>query len=121
MQISSAGVTGTNDHRGLPTLELSGVDVKLGMLWLRTMGTMEVDWGTLTMKFETNNQKVTIRGDPALTRAEISLKMMAKSWQEDDQGFLVKLRDLSLEDETEAKREEVFAREETETIQGVLG
>lgn len=36
-------------------LELSGVQEILGMQWLRTMGTMEVDWSTLTMKFEAEN------------------------------------------------------------------
>lgn len=106
-------------------LQLSGVEVILGMQWLRTMGTMQVDWSTLTMSFQAGEQRVTIREDPALTRVEISLKMMAKSWQEEDQGFLVELRDLSLEDKE--RNEEVDAvvlpkevQEIVETFQDVF-
>ncbi|KAA0037565.1 ty3-gypsy retroelement transposase [Cucumis melo var. makuwa] len=48
-------------------LELGGVDIILGM-------------------------KITIRGDPSLTKTGASLKNLMKSWETDDQGFLVDCR-----------------------------
>lgn len=60
------------------------------------MGFMGVDWTDLIMTFVVNGSKVTIRGDPGLTRAEVSLKMLAKSWRDSDQGFLIELRGLSV-------------------------
>ncbi|MDV3143351.1 MAG: hypothetical protein Q8761_02880 [Sweet potato little leaf phytoplasma] len=68
------------------------------MQWLRTMGTMEVDWGS---------QKVTRRGDHSLTKAEVSLKMMARTCQEEDQGFLVEMRDLSIHNNGREEAEEL--------------
>lgn len=62
-------------------LELGSVDLILGMQWFHTMEAMEVDWTKLTMTFKLGNRKVTIRGDPSLTKAKVSLKMLAKSWQ----------------------------------------
>lgn len=60
-----------------------------------------MDWNTLTITLEAGDKKVTIQRDPALTRAEASLKMLAKTWSKDDQGFLVEMRELTLEDEKE--------------------
>lgn len=79
------------------SLELGGVGIILGMPLLRTMGTMGVDWAALIMTFKAGDRKVTIKGDPSLTKAKASLKMLAKTWQEANQGFLVELRDLSLD------------------------
>lgn len=79
-------------------LELKGVDVILGMTWLKTMGFIGVNWNELTMEFEVNGTKVVIRGDPTLTKAEVSLKMMAKTWSSTDQGFLVELQGLNITD-----------------------
>lgn len=77
-------------------LELKGVDVILGMLWLKTMGFMGVDWNELTMEFDVNGTKVVIKGDPTLTRTKVSLKMMVKTWSDSDQGFLVEFQGLNV-------------------------
>lgn len=52
-------------------LELCGVDVILGMQWLQKMGTMKVNWGSLSMTFESEGGIIEIKGDLALTRATI--------------------------------------------------
>lgn len=78
-------------------LELGGVDVILGMQWLRTMGYMGVDWSGLTMTFEKGGEKVTLKGDASLTKAEVSLKMLQKTWKDSDQGYLIELRGLNVE------------------------
>lgn len=80
-------------------LELGSVDLILGMQWLRGMGYMGVDWTGLTMSFKRDGKKITIKGDSSLTRAEVSLKSLNKKWSESDQGFLVELRALTLEEQ----------------------
>lgn len=75
-------------------LDLGGVDVILGMQWLKKMGYMKVDWGALTMTFQAGGNQVTIKGDLTLNKAEISFKMLTQVWQEEDQGYLVELRAL---------------------------
>ncbi|KAL2543175.1 Eukaryotic aspartyl protease family protein [Abeliophyllum distichum] len=43
-------------------LELGSSDVILGMQWLGKLGSMQVDWGRLTMKFMAVGGTVTLRG-----------------------------------------------------------
>ncbi|KAL0539304.1 hypothetical protein IC582_023509 [Cucumis melo] len=75
-------------------LELGGVDVILGMQWLHSLGVTEVDWKHLEMSFQHGGRKVIIRGDPSLTKKGVSLKSMMKTWEGDDQGFLVECRSI---------------------------
>lgn len=77
-------------------LELGSIDVILGMQWLQKMGTMKVNWRSLSMTLESDGQIVEIKGNPALTRAELSLKMMTQSWEEEDQGFVIEFKGLNL-------------------------
>ncbi|KAL4027645.1 hypothetical protein IC575_010820 [Cucumis melo] len=79
-------------------LELGGVDAILGMQWLHSIGTTEVDWKNLILTFFEQGNKVTIKGDPSLTKTQISLKGMIKNWDTDDQGYLVECRALEKED-----------------------
>ncbi|KAA0043866.1 Ty3/gypsy retrotransposon protein [Cucumis melo var. makuwa] len=81
---------GVNDSF-LP-LELRGVDIILGMQWLYSLGVTEVDWKNLLLSFCHQGRKITIRGDPSLTKTRVSLKNLVKSWETDDQGFLVECR-----------------------------
>lgn len=41
------------------------------------------------MTFDKGESKIAIKGDPALTKAEVSLKMLNKTWSSLDQGFRV--------------------------------
>lgn len=63
-------------------LELGGVDVILGMLWLYSLEMIEVDWKNLTMTFVHQGKKVIIRGDPSLMKTKVSLKNMMGTWGE---------------------------------------
>lgn len=56
------------------------------------------------------DSKVTIKGDPSLTKAEISLKMMTKTWSEVDQGFLIELRGMNIEEPTDKEVDSSQAR-----------
>ncbi|KAA0039533.1 peroxidase 64 [Cucumis melo var. makuwa] len=64
----------------------------LGMQWLQKQGSMTVDWRNLAMTFVVGDAKVVLKGDPSLTRMEISLKMLIKQWKPDDRGYLVDFR-----------------------------
>ena len=57
---------------------------------------MTVDWKALTMTFIVGGTNVILKRDPSLTRMEISLKMLVKTWQSDDQGFLVDFRAMGI-------------------------
>lgn len=75
-------------------LDLVGVDVVLGMLWLHTLGETRVNWTTLTITIERKEGDVILRCDPSLTKTKVSLKRMMKTWDETDQGYLVEFKAL---------------------------
>ncbi|KAL0548488.1 hypothetical protein IC582_012941 [Cucumis melo] len=77
-------------------LELGNLDMVLGMQWLQKQGAMTVDWKALTMNFVVEDTKVILKGDPSLTRMEISLKVLVKTWQSDDQRFLVNFKAMGI-------------------------
>ena len=72
-------------------IELGNVDVILGMQWLDTTGTMKIHWSSLTMTFWSGKKKIMLKGDPSLIQAKCSLKTIEKTWEEEDQGFLLEL------------------------------
>ena len=76
-------------------LELGGVDAILGMQWLYSLRTTEVDWRSLRLTLSNQGKKIVIQGDRSLTKAIISLKKMMKMMGEKDQGFLVECRALT--------------------------
>ncbi|KAA0037918.1 ty3-gypsy retrotransposon protein [Cucumis melo var. makuwa] len=77
-------------------LELENLDMVLGMQWLQKQGSMTVDWRNLAMTFAVGDVKVVLKGDPSLTRMEISLKMLMKQWQPNDRGYLVDFRSMGI-------------------------
>ncbi|TYK15071.1 Ty3/gypsy retrotransposon protein [Cucumis melo var. makuwa] len=78
---------------------LGTIDVVLGMQWLDTTGTMKIHWPSLTMVFWKEGNKVVLKGDPALIRAECSLKTLEKTWEAEDQGFLLDWQRYEIENE----------------------
>ncbi|WVZ17654.1 hypothetical protein V8G54_010636 [Vigna mungo] len=46
--------------------KVEGVDVILGIEWLKKLGEVTVDWGKLTMVYRQGGKKITLRGDPTL-------------------------------------------------------
>ncbi|TYK26709.1 ty3-gypsy retrotransposon protein [Cucumis melo var. makuwa] len=78
-------------------LELGGVDVILGMQWLYSLGVTTVDWKNLSLTFSFDGKQVSIKGDPSLTKARVSLKNMIKCWEEKDERFLIECRAIEVE------------------------
>ncbi|KAA0063771.1 peroxidase 64 [Cucumis melo var. makuwa] len=70
-------------------VELGTVDAVLGMQWLDTTGTMRIHWPSLTMTFWDKGKQIVLKGDPSLIKVECALKTIEKTWEDDDQGFLL--------------------------------
>ncbi|KAL0540077.1 hypothetical protein IC582_024306 [Cucumis melo] len=88
----------------LLAVELGKVDIVLGMQWLDTTGTMKVHWPSLTMVFWKEGNKVVLKGDPALIRAECSQKTLEKTWDDEDQGFLIDWQNYETENESKESK-----------------
>ena len=71
--------------------DLGGLDQILGMQWLNTLGPMIVHWKNLTMKFKMGGVRVTLQGDPSLTRALVSLKLMEREVRRQGEVLWVEL------------------------------
>ncbi|TYK02434.1 retrotransposon protein [Cucumis melo var. makuwa] len=80
-------------------VELGSVDAVLGMQWLDTTGTMKIHWPSLTMSFWNEGRQIILKGDPSLIKTECSLRTLEKTWQEDDQGFLLEWSNMEVEAE----------------------
>ena len=81
-------------------LELGSSDLILGVQWLGSLGTTSTNWQTLTMKFKVGGKAVTIRGDPTLHRAKVSLKSMMRTLKQEGEGFLVEFGTMELCDKS---------------------
>ncbi|TYK06599.1 Ty3/gypsy retrotransposon protein [Cucumis melo var. makuwa] len=49
------------------------------------VGMTEVDWKSLVLTFYHQAKKITIKGDPSLTKTRVRLKCIVKSWEAEDQ------------------------------------
>ncbi|KZV56971.1 peroxidase 64 [Dorcoceras hygrometricum] len=58
--------------------QLGGVDLILGVDWLRTLGDVVTNWDLMRMSFTVGQGSVTLAGDPGLSRAVCSLKSLSK-------------------------------------------
>ncbi|RVW36299.1 Retrovirus-related Pol polyprotein from transposon 297 [Vitis vinifera] len=85
---SKEGLTVVEDFL---SLELGNTDVILGMPWLGTLGDVKVNWKMLTMKIKLGKIVILLKGDPSLSRTEVSLKAMVRALQHHGQGVWVEL------------------------------
>jgi len=63
---------------------LGTTDIVLGYSWLATLGDTRINWGRHTLKFKVNEEWVTLVGDPALLRQQISLHALEKTVRKGD-------------------------------------
>ncbi|KAA0040484.1 Retrovirus-related Pol polyprotein from transposon 297 family [Cucumis melo var. makuwa] len=94
-------------------VELGTVDAVLGMQWLDTIGTMRIHWPSLTMTFWKGRQIVP-KGDPSLIRAKRSLKTIEKTWEVDDQGFLLEWTNLEMTAEDDYEKDQEMRGDEAD-------
>lgn len=70
--------------------DLGTIDVVLGYSWLATLGETRINWGV----FLVDEQWVTISGDPALLKMQVSLNSMEKLVENEEVVFLLELQAL---------------------------
>ncbi|KZV37944.1 hypothetical protein F511_17716 [Dorcoceras hygrometricum] len=58
--------------------QLGGVDLILGVEWLRTLGEVITNWELMRMSFSVGKRIVTLVGEPKLSRAVISMRSLLK-------------------------------------------
>ena len=68
---------------------LGSTDMILGMQWLGTLDTMEVNWRYLIMKFSMGETLMTSKGDHSSCKSGVSLKTMMKEVKQQGQGVIV--------------------------------
>lgn len=86
------GVCVTEDYLPLP---LGNSDLILGIQWLEKLGTMVTNWKTQTLQYKDGNHTITLTGNPALSRTEVSLKSMFRTLRKEGGGFLVEFNQLA--------------------------
>lgn len=80
---------------------LGSANVVLGLEWLETLGDIQANFRTLTLKFEVEGQTQVVRGDPSLSKSVASLKTLIKALQGDGVGYYVDLNILTAREEQE--------------------
>lgn len=84
-------VSGMEFVSDIITLELGGADIILGVQWLRTLGTCQVNWETHEWKFVYKGTKVTLHGDPTLHHSHFSLKSLSLEMMIQQKGVELQL------------------------------
>ena len=57
------------------------------------------------MSFWFGKKKNVLKGDPSLIQAECSLNAVEKTWEKEDQGFLLELQNYEVETDVEMEQE----------------
>ncbi|KZV50196.1 hypothetical protein F511_26056 [Dorcoceras hygrometricum] len=94
--------------------ELGGVDVILGVDWLRTLGEVMLDWNKMRMRFKEGERVIELKGDPTLQRAVVSLKSLYKITEVEFFATVFTLE--RNEQEEEVQRTGIYPRELQEVI-----
>ena len=74
--------------------DLGATDMVLGYTWLASLGETRINWGVHVMRFQIDGEWVTISGDPALLREQVSLSSMEKLCDSEDVVYLLELQTL---------------------------
>ncbi|KAL5576851.1 hypothetical protein UlMin_018550 [Ulmus minor] len=78
--------------------DLGGVDVVLGVTWLRTLGEVRADWSRFTMRFRQAGTWVTLSGDLTLCHSPVSLTSLNRSIHVEGYGILIEFFSVQRED-----------------------
>ncbi|KAL4037971.1 hypothetical protein IC575_001574 [Cucumis melo] len=97
----------------LPELTIVADFLHYRMQWLSTTGFMGNHWPSMKMVFMAGTTQVVLKGDPSLTKIECSLKTISKTWEEEDQGFLLEFQGVEINIDTEDENEKEEEGEES--------
>lgn len=56
---------------------------------------MQLDWGSLSMKFQVAKSAITLQGDHSLSKSLVSMKSMLEAFQENGERILLELGSIS--------------------------
>ncbi|KOM49767.1 hypothetical protein LR48_Vigan08g059400 [Vigna angularis] len=95
--------------------ELGGVDVILGVEWLAKLGEVTLNWGQLTMAYVQAGRRMTIKGDPTLTRRLVEPAALLKMKEVEIWLLMWELGETEKEEEQRpnAQEQETFGPELT--------
>lgn len=86
LQLLLQGVTFRTDFY---VFTLDGEDLVLGMEWLEGFGSMKANFKELTLQIKKDRVNHTLKGDPTLSKGEVSAKAMMQELQGREEGYLV--------------------------------
>ncbi|TYK22651.1 reverse transcriptase [Cucumis melo var. makuwa] len=72
--------------------------------------------------FMAGTTQVVLKGDPSLTKIECSLKTISKTWEEEDQGFLLEFQgvEINIDTEDENEKEEEGEKSKLPMVRNLL-
>lgn len=85
------GIQGVEILDEFLVFDLGTIDVVLGYAWLEILGDTRTNWKERTLSWKIGAMWVTIKGDPALSREQISLNSMEKVISQNGEAYLLEL------------------------------
>lgn len=88
------GIQGVLVREDFLPLELGNSDLILGVLWLEKLGEVTTNWKQQSMSFMVDGKRVKWRGDPSMSRTQVSLKAMIRALRKEGGGLLIEMNQL---------------------------
>ncbi|KAL6495833.1 hypothetical protein OROGR_030396 [Orobanche gracilis] len=96
---------------------LQGVDLVLGLDWLSGLGEVKANFGKLELTLSRDGKRITLVGDPALTKTELSYGAFMQILKEEGEGLLIQYDT----DEQKTTENSVIPEAVSEILQQYLG
>lgn len=77
---------------------ISSTNLILGLKWLATLIVTKDDWEKPAMTIYMDERRIVLRGDPSLNRALVSFKSLMKTFQNGEDGVLLELHQLMVQE-----------------------
>ncbi|XP_024006904.1 uncharacterized protein LOC112083400 [Eutrema salsugineum] len=116
VKFSLAGFEFTTDFI---SLELGNVDVILGVQWLETLGTCQVDWRKQEFSFKYNGDWITLYGDTSFHSKRLSIRTLSPGPRVVSKGMVLEFGGSQLTDTMSAKTPSLIT-ELLEEFEGVF-
>ncbi|MCI24802.1 hypothetical protein A2U01_0045988, partial [Trifolium medium] len=75
---------------------LDGENFVLGIEWLEKLGDVKAKFKDMTLKLKVQGEKLCLRGDPLLSRREVSVKQIMLELQDPEEMYIIDCKSLSV-------------------------